>query len=294
VPIAPTTEQLALLRPFERLAFRFCDRINSTPWRKRVMHGLLRRFGAAWVSVCTKKLLVLDGLEHVLAAQPPRGTLLVANHRSFFDLYVVSAALFRHTKLLERMYFPVRSTFFYDHPAGLLLNGIMSGWAMYPPILRQPERSEWNKYATARIAELLQAPGNVVGFHPEGTRNKTDDPYTLLPAHPGVGQLIYAARPTVIPLFIHGLGNQFLHQIKTGLLGSGRKIIIAFGKPIELEPFYAQTGRLRTYMAIAKHVREVLTGLGERERAVRAELEGGAPLQDQVDEQTVLRRDGRV
>jgi hypothetical protein len=34
------------------------------------------------------------------------------------------------------------------------------------------------------LVELLQKPGNVIGFHPEGTRNNGDDPYHLLPAQP--------------------------------------------------------------------------------------------------------------
>src|SRR5579884_1912339 len=149
----------------------------------------------------------------------------------------------------------------------------MSAWSMYPPVLRQPERNEFNKYTMSRVAELLSQPGSLVGFHPEGTRNKTDDPYTLLPAQPGVGQLIMAARPLVVPVFIHGMGNKLYRQIKSNFDQTGRKIIMCFGPPMDLEKHYAMTPRLRTYMDVAKHVREVITQLGAREREIRAQYE---------------------
>jgi len=45
---------------------------------------------------------------------------------------------------------------------------------------------------------------------------------------------------------------------------------------MNLERFYSQTPRLRIYMDLSKHVREVITDLGQRERALRAQLEPGA------------------
>ena len=132
-------------------------------------------------------------------------------------------------------------------------------------------------HVMARMSDILQQPGSVVGFHPEGTRNKTDDPYTLLRAQPGVGQLIMQARPTVLPIFILGMGNNALRQIKSNFDGTGRKIILVFGEPMDFERFYTQSARARTYMDISNHVRDTLTQLGARERALRAELEPGAP-----------------
>jgi 1-acyl-sn-glycerol-3-phosphate acyltransferase len=275
VVIRPTGEQAALLRPWERLAFRFSDYINrDDSLTKRAANQFLSVVGLGWVHTCIRNLLVVEGNEHLDALAPPRGLLLVSNHRSFFDMYVVSCVLFKRVpQLIRRVYFPVRAEFFYDQPLGLLVNGVMSAWSMYPPVLRQPERSEFNKYTSARIVELLGLPGSVVGFHPEGTRNKTLDPYTLLPAQPGVGQLIMHSRPTVLPVFIHGLGNDLPRQIRSNFDGSGRKIIAAFGPPVDLARFYAMPARLRTYLELARHLRTVLTALGARERALRAELE---------------------
>jgi 1-acyl-sn-glycerol-3-phosphate acyltransferase len=271
---APTPRQLDLLTTPERLSFAWCDLVNRTPLLKRLSHEFLRRVGTGWVHPCTKHLLVVDGIEAVRDLRPPGGTLLVANHRSFFDMYVLSMLLFRHTALMERICFPVRSEFFYDSLGGVVVNGLMSAFSMYPPVLRQPERSDFNGFTTARLVELLRAPGTLVGFHPEGTRNKTADPYTLLPAYPGVGQLIHHARPTVLPAFVLGLTNDFVRQVRSNFDGTGRKIIVTFGAPLDLERFYAMPARLRTYMELAKHVRRVLMELGQRERALRAAIEG--------------------
>jgi 1-acyl-sn-glycerol-3-phosphate acyltransferase len=277
--LEPTPEQRRLMKLWERLNFRFCDWVNSDgKWRKRASNWFLRTFGLAWVWPSVRHLIHLDGFDRIKALDPAKGVLLVSNHRSFFDMYVISCMFYRDARhLVQRVYFPVRSEFFYTGPLGWFVNGIMSGWSMYPPILRQPERGEFNRYSMARVAEVLQQKGAAVGFHPEGTRNKTDDPYTLLPAQPGVGQLIMQARPTVLPIFIHGLGNKLYRQIKGNFDKTGRKIIICFGEPMDLERFYNQPPRLRIYMDLSKHVREVITNLGQRERALRAELEGATP-----------------
>jgi 1-acyl-sn-glycerol-3-phosphate acyltransferase len=261
----------------ERLSFAWCDLVNGAGPLKRASHWFLRHVGVGWVHPCTRNLVVLDGLERLRGLRPPRGVLLVANHRSFFDMYVLSMILFRHTDLPGRLYFPVRAEFFYDRPLGLAVNGLMSAWSMYPPVLRQPERGRFNDYALARVAELLQEPGTLVGFHPEGTRNKTDDPYTLLPAYPGVGQLIHRAGPTVVPAFILGMGNDLKSQIRGNFDGTGRRIIAVFGAPLDLEEHLRAPARLRTAMAIARAVRAAITRLGERERALRAELEPKLP-----------------
>jgi 1-acyl-sn-glycerol-3-phosphate acyltransferase len=277
--IEPTPEQRRLMTWWERMNFRYVDWVNrDDKWRKRASNWFLGTFGLAWVWPSIRHLVHVDGLEHIKALQPERGLLLVSNHRSFFDMYVISCILFREARpLMRRIYFPVRSEFFYTGPLGWFVNGIMSGWSMYPPVLRQPERGEFNKYTMSRVAEVLQQQGGVVGFHPEGTRNKTDDPYTLLPAQPGVGQLIMQARPTVLPIFVHGLINNLYRQIKSNFDRTGRKIIICFGEPMQLDRFYQGTPRLRTYMDLSKHVREVITDLGQRERTLRAQLEGSLP-----------------
>ena len=116
--------------------------------------------------------------------------IIASNHRSLCDMYVVSSLLLRRCRWIERLYFPVRSEYIYERWDGLLLNAFMSGLSMYPPIYRDAARRPLNRDAVAFVVDELRRPGTVVGLHPEGRRSLTDDPYTLLPAQPGLGEIV--------------------------------------------------------------------------------------------------------
>ena len=108
--------------------------------------------------------------------------MLVSNHRSFFDQYAMLLACYMGpVPWAKRLFFPVRSNFFYDQPLGIVVNAAVAGGAMYPPIYRQAERRALNDEALDKMVEILRKPGNVLGMHPEGTRGKGADPYKFLP-----------------------------------------------------------------------------------------------------------------
>src|SRR4029078_12504203 len=86
--------------------------------------------GAGWIPLSTYNIMNVYGLENVEAASRERPLLLVANHRSFFDMYAVSTVLFYRTTWTKRLFFPVRGRFFYQNPLGLLVNLIMGWWSM--------------------------------------------------------------------------------------------------------------------------------------------------------------------
>ncbi len=269
-PIFPTPAQLQLLSPFERMTFKLADFVNSNPQAKQVTHYYLKTFGAQWVYYCTRNLMHILGLENIRHLSPPRGLLLVSNHRSLFDQYVISCWLFHTTSLLKRLYFPVRSEFFYEKPLGVFVSFIMSALAMYPPIFRTPKKRAFNTYSVERLIEILKTPGAVVGVHPEGTRNKGDDPYTLLKAQPGVGKLILEAQPTVVPAFINGLSNDFVQQVKRNFTKPLEPVVVVIGKPLDLSPFYAKPKKLRTQKEVADAVLGEIAKLGGFEREYRA------------------------
>ena len=270
--LRPTPAQLAPLTPFERVAFQIADTVNRRPTLKRAAHTFLRTAGASWVYHCTKNLVHMDGLEHLEALNPDRGVVMVVNHRSFFDLYAIASQFLRATDWVEGMFFPVRGDYFYERPDGIVVNALMSAWAMYPPVMRRPEARAFNEYTVDVMSELLQRSGTLVGMHPEGTRNKTDDPYTLLPAQIGIGQMVHRAKPIVLPVFVLGLSNDFPRQVRGNFDGTGDPITIVFGQPLALDEAFAEPGRMRTYKRIAEHTREALMQLGEKERAFRASL----------------------
>lgn len=268
--LRPTPEQLSTLTDFERKAFAIADTINRHLPLKRAAHAFLKTIGAGWVHVCTRNLLRVQGMEHVTTLDPNRGVVVIANHRSFFDLYVMASVLLRNTDWVDGMYFPVRGDYFYERPDGIVVNAIMSAWAMYPPVMRRPEARTFNEYTVDLMAELLQHRGTVVGMHPEGTRNKSDDPYTLLPAQPGIGQMVHRAKPIVLPVFVLGLCNDLPKQVKGNFTGGGDPITMVFGAPVDLSKELNDQPRLRTYMKIAHRLRDTLTALGEQERNWRA------------------------
>ncbi|HYN86742.1 MAG TPA: lysophospholipid acyltransferase family protein [Pyrinomonadaceae bacterium] len=271
----PTPEEWAVLGGFERLAFRLARRMNSGRW-KRFWTLCQRHLGAGWIHLATYNLMRVYGVEHVeRAAESGRPVLLVANHRSFFDMYVVSTALFRRTRFRKRLFFPVRGRFFYDTPLGPVVNFVMGWWSMFPPFFSggenpKLEKREFDKYSMRLLAHLCrEGEGNVVGFHPEGTRNKSQDPYSYLRPQPGVGRLIKDAQPVVVPVFIAGLGNRLGRQVLGNWRG-GEPVRVRFGRELELADFYGRRESLRTYKEIGEFVMTKIAELGEEDRAARA------------------------
>ena len=273
--LEPTSEELSVLSGFERISFRLVRRMNVGNW-KRFWTWCQKTFGAGWIHLSTYNIMNVYGLENVEAASHERPLLLVANHRSFFDMYTVSTVLFRNTKWRKQLFFPVRGRFFYQSPLGLFVNLVMGWWSMYPPFFAAgdrpiPEKRTFDKYSFRVLTELARVgPGNVIGFHPEGTRNKGDDPYSFLPAQPGVGKLIRAANPQVIPVFIAGLCNDLPRQIARNW-NREDVIRIHFGEMMDLSPYFEKSDRLRTHKEIADAIVAKIAELGEKDRSLMAD-----------------------
>ncbi|MDT7809901.1 MAG: 1-acyl-sn-glycerol-3-phosphate acyltransferase [Acidobacteriota bacterium] len=272
--LRPKAEELAVLSPFERMAFRLTWRMNCGRW-KRFWTFCQSTFGAGWIHFSTYNLMRVSGLEHVEAVRRDLPLLLVANHRSFFDMYVVSTVLFRRTRWPKALFFPVRGRFFYDSVGGLLVNLVMGWWSMFPPFFAggdnpKPEQREFDKFSMRLLASLCrEGAGNVIGFHPEGTRNKGADPYTYLRPQPGIGKLIKDARPQVVPVFIAGLGNDLVRQV-LGNWREGEPVRVHFGPAIDFSEFYDRRDSVRTYKEIADFVMSKIAQLGEQDAAARA------------------------
>ena len=265
----PSREQLALLGATERICFEIADTVHRTQRIQSVVQPFQRVVGRGWVSATTGRLRRVHGVEHVRDLDPDRGVLFVSNHRSFFDFYAVMAVIYENAPWVERIFFPVRSTFFYDGPLGVFVNALMSGWAMFPPVVRSERRRAWNRYTTDFLVDALGRRGNIVGFHPEGARSKGPDPYTLMPVQPGIGAILRRARPIVIPVFTLGLLNDFLGQISGNYDGTGAPITMVFGPAMDLSRFDALPDEAETWRQIAEQVRDELTALGQVERAFR-------------------------
>ncbi len=264
----PTPQELAVLDRTENIGFRLTRAMNRGAW-KTFWTICQRHIGSLWIYLATYNLMNVFGIENVEQADSSRPLMLVANHRSFFDMYTVSSVLFRRTRRPMELYFPVRAKFFYTSPVGWFVNLVMGWWSMYPPFFREggeAKKREFDKFSVRELLRLASEPQpNVIGFHPEGKRNLSEDEYSFLPAQPGIGKVIYTARPQVIPVFIAGLGNDLPKQIMGNWRG-GEKVRIWFGEQVDLDEYYERGDRVRTHKEIGDHLMGKIAELAGQDR----------------------------
>jgi 1-acyl-sn-glycerol-3-phosphate acyltransferase len=255
----------------ERALIRFVRHSFEPGPFDRAIRWCQRWIGSTWIHHFTKHLRHIHGFERLPRFAPQQSFIVVANHRSFFDLYVVTAELVRRG-LPQRMVFPVRSSFFYTTPLGLFVNGVMSFFAMYPPIFRERRQAALNPTSLGELVWLLRRGGVFAGMHPEGTRKRDDDPYTLLPAQRGVGRIIRDAQVPVVPVFVNGLINDLPKQVWSNFDGTGTPIIAVFGAPVDFGQLLEQPSTPKTHQAIAERALEAVAALGQEEKALRETL----------------------
>jgi len=286
--LRPTPEQLAPLTRLERAAFEVVDFFA---------HPKLTPLSAGWNSVvmgaliysCGSRRFNIQGLDILAPYGKKDSILLVANHRSFFDFFSISAICYWRTKLTKRIFFPVRENFFYDHPAGPFVNAAMSGMRMFPPVMRDKEKRGFNTYVLARCVEELNREdvGTVLGIHPEGTRNKGPDPYEFLPAQPGVGRVaLGATRAKVIPVFALGMGQSIPGELRLNLTApKDHPVDMYFGEPIDFSDLRPKAKMVTTQKRAADRCLDAIKVLAERQRrdaALRAgrDPDADVPVQD--------------
>ncbi len=253
----------------ERLIRAIAREVNERPPLKRIAHAYLRTAGATWVHLCTRNLLQIVNADVLDTLPADRGVLVASNHRSFADMFVVSSVLLRRCGWIRRLYFPVRAEYFYERLDALVLNAALTGMSMYPPVYRDAARRPFNRGMLSFIAGELQRPGTVVGLHPEGRRNVSDDPYALLPARPGIGEIVHRARPVVLPAFIMGLRGDFAAQLRDNFTRTGPGITITFGRPIDLDEHLDAPRGPRQSLRIARAIRAEIEALGAVDREAR-------------------------
>lgn len=258
-----------VLTPIEKAQIRFVRRTFEPGLVDSLIRTLQRRLGALWIEQCTKNVRKVHGLERLGTLDRKKSYICVSNHRSFFDMYVITSFLVWRDLLPHRILFPVRSKFFYDNPAGLAVNGVMSFFAMYPPVFRERKRMFLNRAMMDETSRLLRAGGYFVGLHPEGQRSTGDDPYELLPARFGVGKMIQDSGAEVIPAFIHGLGNDLPKQVRGNFDGTGPDVNLVFGAPLDLSEYAKAPRTQKTQLAISEACLDAVRALGQEEKRIR-------------------------
>lgn len=262
---------LSLLTRKERLALAFFGAVNRRHKARFARLGDL--VAASVIGGCTGLQADLYGVDRLSRLDPTRSILLACNHRSFFDQFVVGERLMR-LGLPHHFFFPVRAPYFYETYGGILINLLLSGGAMYPPIFRDRERAALNQRALEELAAFLAQPASIVGIHPEGTRNKGPSPYELLPAQPGIGKVWLKAREhtQVLPVFITGLTNGVHLELLANVgLRPKPRIVIVFGEPLRDDAVAGLSeNRPAHQKKAADRIAAAITALMPEEQAARA------------------------
>lgn len=276
----PTPEQLASLTRFERAAFHVADKL-AAPWLTPLSANWNSVVMGILISSCGLRRFNIRGLENLAPFGKKDSILLVANHRSFFDFFSITAICYWRTKLTRRIFFPVRGNFFYDHPLGPFVNFAMSGMRMFPPVMREKEKKPFNLYSVARCIEELDRPdiGTVLGIHPEGTRNKGDDPYEFLPAQPGVGRIALGSqRAKVIPVFVLGMGQSITGEMKMNAFDpKNHPVDMYFGAPIDFSDLRDKANMITAQKRAADRCLDAIKSLADQQRRDAAVREGRDP-----------------
>ena len=250
----------------ERFAIRIGTKLNRPGWMRHINVWWARIFTCWVLYKVTGHRWRQHHAEILDSIDDNAPILIVSNHRTFFDMYVGITVLRYSTKyrLGTPAVFPVRAPFFYNSLFGIVVNLLFSGGSMWPPVFRDERRGVLNPVSVEVMHSQLALDGVSFGFHPEGRRSKSDDPYTLESPKRGVGDLIERARDEVkiLPLFISGLSDNVKREV------SLRKREFADSHPIQF--YWGQPKSPRDYqgdsMEIARAVHADIQALGEEAR----------------------------
>lgn len=140
---------------------------------------------------------------------------------------------------------------------------------MFPPIFREAEKRPFNQYALQRIRAELSAQGSMVGFHPEGKRNKDPDPYSFLPAKRGVGEVIHhTPEAKVIPIYLQGMRNQVFGEIIANWFSpQSNPIHVHFGAPTTFDDPQQSSSTPELHQEISEACMDQIRALAEAHRS---------------------------
>lgn len=157
---------------------------------------------------------------------PEGGVILAANHTSFADVLVLSAASKRQLRYMAKKEL-------FRIP---LLGQLIRALGAYPVNRGGADVGSLKK--TIAMAEQ----GEMIGIFPQGHRYGKQDPRTTEIKH-GVGMLAYHSKVPVVPVFIDNA------RMKTTLF---RKNTVIFGKPVYFDELGFKDGGRVEYMNAAR------------------------------------------
>lgn len=186
------------------------------------------------------------GRRHV---PPRRNTLLLANHQSMIDSFMVGFAAYFGPATFKPWLIPW-------NPAAeenFFRNRFWAWWAdQWKCIPVRPGRRDLK--ALYQMIRALR--GGTMILFPEGTRSRSGE---IGPGRPGAGLVVLANHPVVIPVTLDGMNRVLpIGRIRPRLL---QRVFIVFGRPID---YSAYIGRDRSKETAQEIVDRVITVLREQ------------------------------
>ncbi|MBQ7568525.1 1-acyl-sn-glycerol-3-phosphate acyltransferase [bacterium] len=207
------------------------------------------------------------GLENI--PEEHENVLYCLNHCSLLDNFAFEAAAYVPKVIFKRKYIPVsladRKNFFGDPSSRRLKDRVLTilGRHFFRHLKAYPvDRKRADMGQVERWRELLKE--NIVIVFPEGTRTRDG---SVGRGKPGVGKLIYEARPIVMPVYMSGTAE---------ILGVGMRVPAVFrtvrvyiGKPIDLDELIgkydwnpdSKAQMMRNYVAVSDAIMEQIRRL---------------------------------
>lgn len=217
--------------------------------------------GCVWIWFFWFNRTTVIGREH--ARRVPRNTLLMSNHQSMVDSFLIGVAAWWPQSVIWPSLLPwnpaAEENFFQPRWLGFLARQ----WKCIP--VREGRR---DLRALKIMVEVL--PHGTMVLFPEGTRTRDG---SVGPARPGAGVLILSTRPTVIPVAIEGMQDAL--PIGSYVPRVGKRIWVAFGEPVDYSRFLGETRDKETAQAITELVMDRVRALHDDLVRRRREAEGG-------------------
>jgi len=192
-----------------------------------------------WVFFFVLNRTTVIGRRH---AGEERNTLLLSNHQSMLDSFLVGLVAFYPQSWLKPHLIPwnpAAAENFYKNP---ILAWLADNWKCI-----WVREGRHDLHALHRMIQVL--PSGVMTVFPEGTRSREG---SVGPGRPGAGLLILATRPRVIPVAIDGMQNVL--PIGRHVPRLFKRIFVSCGPPVDYAGFLAMPRTRETAQAVINHV----------------------------------------
>lgn len=173
---------------------------------------------AFWFYFFVLNRTIVIGRRHV-GHEP--NTLLLANHQSMIDSFLVGIAAYYPASWVKPRLMPWNPAAEENFFKGWLMKWLAWNWKCIP--VRTGRR---DPQALRRMAQLL--PGSTMVLFPEGTRSRDG---SVGKGRPGAGVVALTSRARLVPVAIEGMRNAL--PVGRVLPRIGRRIFVCFGPPVD-------------------------------------------------------------